>query len=164
MNKAVYAGSFDPITVGHMWMIAECSMLCHPADIVVAIGENPDKTCTFSLEERIRFIEETFEGYPNVCVKSFQNQFLVNFAESIGASHIVRGIRDTRDYEFERGMRHINNDLNPNISTIFLMPPRDVAEVSSSLVKGMIGPEGWHEVVKKYVPEVVYEAILEKYA
>ena len=68
------------------------------------------------------------------------------------------------DYEFERGIRHINGDLQPNITTIFLMPPREIAEVSSSLVKGLIGPQGWQLIVKRYVPlPVVYELILAKF-
>jgi pantetheine-phosphate adenylyltransferase len=66
----------------------------------------------------------------------------------------------TGDYEFERGMRNINDDLQPDITTVFLMPPREMAEVSSSLVKGLIGPEGWRDVVKRYVPMPVYELML----
>jgi phosphopantetheine adenylyltransferase len=71
----------------------------------------------------------------------------------------VRAIRDTRDFEFERGMRHINQDLHPEITTVFLMPPRQIAEVSSSLVKGMVGPEGWQEVVQQYVPAPVFQLL-----
>ena len=100
--------------------------------LVVAIGINPDKRYTFPLEERLR----------------------------IGASHILRGIRSESDYEYERTMRNINGDLDPAICTVFLMPPRDIAEVSSSMVKGLIGPKGWQQVVRKYVPKPVYQHII----
>jgi pantetheine-phosphate adenylyltransferase/8-oxo-dGTP diphosphatase len=74
---------------------------------------------------------------------------------------VLRGIRSESDYEYERTMRHINSDLDRNICSVFLMPPRDIAEVSSSMVKGLVGPDGWQEVVRKYVPEPVYRRLLE---
>ncbi|EGC63914.1 pantetheine-phosphate adenylyltransferase [Neisseria meningitidis 961-5945] len=72
----------------------------------------------------------------------------------------MRGIRSASDYEYERSMRHINSDLAPEISTVFLMPPREIAEVSSTMVKGLVGPEGWTETIHRYVPQAVYEKIL----
>ena len=94
---------------------------------------------------------------------SFENQFLVNYAESVQAAYILRGIRSESDYEYERAMRNINGDLNPNIVTIFLMPPREIAEISSSLVEGLVGPDGWEKIVEKYVPKPVYEKFLDKF-
>ena len=91
---------------------------------------------------------------------SFSERYLIHFAQSIGATHLLRGIRSESDYEYERTMRHINGDLGVNICTVFLMPPRDVAEVSSSMVKGLVGPEGWQTVVRQYVPPPVYKALL----
>ena len=81
---------------------------------------------------------------------------------SIGATHILRGIRSESDYEYERTMRNINGDLDSAICTVFLMPPRDIAEVSSSMVKGLVGPKGWQKVVRKYVPEPVYRQFLKR--
>jgi len=75
----------------------------------------------------------------------------------MNCSYIVRGIRNESDYEFERIMRNINGDLNQNITTIFLMPPREISEISSSFVKGLVGPEGWEQVVKNFVPKYVYD-------
>ena len=94
---------------------------------------------------------------------SFGNQFLVNYAESVGAGYILRGIRSESDYEYERVMRNINSDLNPNIVTVFLMPPREIAEISSSFVERLVGPDGWEKIVEKYVPEAVYEKFLDKF-
>lgn len=161
IKRAVYAGSFDPPTNGHLWMIREAQALFD--ELVVAIGENPDKGCTFSVEERETMLKEIVRGFPNVKIISFKNQFLVNYAQSIDADHIVRGIRTTTDYEYERTMRYINSDLHPEISTVFLMPPREYAEVSSTMIKGMVGPEGWQEVIRQYVPEPVYKKIMNDY-
>ena len=98
--------------------------------------------------------------YRNLSVTSFSNAYLINYAQEIGATHILRGIRSESDYEFERTMRNINGDFDPGICTVFLMPPRDIAEVSSSMIKGLIGPKGWQRVVRKYVPQPVYQHIL----
>jgi len=73
---------------------------------------------------------------------------------------ILRGIRSESDYEYERTMRNINGDLGSGICTVFLMPPRNIAEVSSSMVKGLVGPKGWQRVVRKYVPEPVYRQLI----
>ena len=160
-KTAVYAGSFDPITHGHLWMVEQGVEMFD--ELMIAIGENPDKKYAFSMEERLQALRESVANLPRVSVGSFKNQFLVNYARSVGAHYILRGIRDVRDYEFERGMRHINDDLQPEITTVFLMPPREIAEISSSLIKGLIGPEGWQNEVQRYVPPPVYKLLLAKY-
>jgi phosphopantetheine adenylyltransferase len=78
-------------------------------------------------------------------------------------SHILRGIRSESDYEFERTMRNINGDFDLGICTVFLMPPRNIAQVSSSMIKKLIGPRGWQRVVRKYIPQPVYQHILKKH-
>lgn len=161
MKRAVYAGSFDPITNGHLWMIDRGAQTFD--HLTVAIGINPDKKYTFTLEERLEMLKASITAVPKVEVASFENQYLAHYAESIGAQFILRGIRDVRDYEFERGMRNINQDLHPTITTVFLMPPRDMAEVSSSFVKGLVGPTGWETIVRRYVPEPVCKALVRKY-
>lgn len=159
MKKAVYAGSFDPVTLGHLWMIEHGAAMFD--ELIVAIGVNPDKRYTFSLEQRAAMLRETTAQFANVRVEVFENQYLVNYARQIGASTILRGIRSASDYEFERTMRYINGDLYPDITTVFLMPPREIAEVSSTMVKGLVGPAGWEDVVHRYVPEPVYLRLLE---
>ncbi len=155
----VYAGSFDPPTMGHMFMIEKGADLFR--HLIVSVGINPDKTYTFSLDDRLEMLRDCTEGMDNVEIDHFTNQFLVDYADSVGASCILRGIRSQQDYEFERAMRNVNEDLDPNITTVFLMPPREICEVSSSLVKGLVGPEGWKETVKPYVPDPVYSKLLE---
>ena len=104
-------------------------------------------------------LRESLRTFENVTVVSFANRYLIDFAQSLGATHVLRGIRSESDYEYERTMRYINGDLDGHICTVFLMPPRDIAEVSSSMVKGLVGPQGWEKVVQKYVPDPVYQRL-----
>jgi pantetheine-phosphate adenylyltransferase len=131
--------------------------------LVVAVGINPDKRYTYSVESRLAMLRESTKQFRSVKVTSFSNLYLIHYAESIRATHILRGIRSAGDYEFERAMRNINGDLDDRICTVFLMPPRDISEVSSSMVKGLIGPKGWRKIVRKYVPDPVYHRLLEQH-
>lgn len=158
IRKCVYAGSFDPLTEGHMYMIREGARLFD--ELVVAVGTNPAKHSTFSQEERLDTIRESVRDMPNVSVASFGPVYLVQYAVSIGAQYILRGLRSAHDYEFESTMRNVNSDINPEITTVFLMPPRQFREISSSFVKGLIGPDGWQNVVRPYVPPAVYAMLL----
>ena len=159
LRRAVYAGSFDPPTNGHLWMIREAQALFD--ELIVAIGVNPEKNATYTVDERKTMLRAITTNFPNVRISAFENQFLVNYAKSVGAEYIVRGIRTGSDYEYERSMRYINHDLQPNIATVLLMPPREYAEVSSTMVKGMVGPQNWQEVIRRYVPDAVYEKIMQ---
>lgn len=157
----IYAGSFDPPTVGHMWMIEQAAVLFD--ELIVALGVNPEKRSTFTVEERLDMLRDCASSLRNVRVASFTNEFLINYARKQKASFIVRGIRSETDYEYERVMRNINGDLDPRITTFFLMPPRDIAEVSSSMVKGLVGPKGWQRMIRPYVPPSVYHKLLKKF-
>jgi len=96
---------------------------------------------------------------------TFTNRYLVDYAKSINAQVILRGIRNGQDYVYETAMRNVNEDLRPGcITTVLLMPPRELAEVSSSLVKGLVGPCGWESVVGRYVPAVVLRQIVDREA
>jgi pantetheine-phosphate adenylyltransferase len=158
-RRCVYAGSFDPLTNGHLWMIREGSRLFD--DLVVAIGVHPEKRCTFSVEERSDMLKAALTGIANANVSAFSAHFLADYARQISANYILRGIRGESDYEYERGMRYVNDDLNPELTTIFLIPPRSMVEISSSMVKGLVGPAGWESVVADYVPAPVYRKVLD---
>lgn len=158
---AVYAGTFDPLTFGHLWMIEQGALLFD--HLHVAIGTNPEKKFMFSADERLALLQESTLQIPNVSRNIFPHQFLTRYAKSVGANIILRGIRNASDYEYERTMRNINGDLNSEITTVFLMPPREIAEISSSTVKGLLGPGGWEEIVGKYVPLPVLEKLKEVY-
>lgn len=156
-RKAVYAGSFDPLTNGHLWMVEQgLKMFDH---ITVAIGINPDKSYTYGLEERLAIMRASLPDSDALEISHFENRYLVDYATEIGAGYILRGIRSAPDYEYERGMRHMNAALNDAITTVFLMPPRELAELSSSMVKGLVGPDGWEEHVEKLVPKPVFDAL-----
>jgi len=157
-RAAVYAGSFDPVTLGHMWMIKQGSSMFDK--LVVAVGTNPDKSCHFSLNERIEMLQESIAGVGNVTVDKYPNKYLIKYAGSIGARFILKGIRNSIDYEYEKSISYINRDLNPDIVTVFLLPPRDMVEFSSSIVRGLIGLEGWEDIVGKYVPACVLRRLI----
>lgn len=161
MRVGVYAGSFDPLTNGHLWMIEEGVKTFDR--LIVGIGVNPEKRYTFSIEERVEMVRAATRQFKNLKVEAFGHQFLIKYAESLKAGFILRGIRSESDYEFERVMRNINGDLNRKITTVFLMPPRGIAEISSSMVKGLIGPTGWEKIVKEYVPSPVYDRLLQRF-
>jgi pantetheine-phosphate adenylyltransferase len=141
-----------------MWMIEQGALLFD--QLIVAIGSNPDKRYTFTVEDRLAMLRESVGRLKTVTVMSFSNRYLMEFARSVKATHVLRGIRSGGDYEFERSMRYINGDIEKSVCTVFLMPPRDIAEVSSSMVKGLVGPEGWQGIVRKYVPQPVYKRLL----
>ncbi len=155
---AIYAGSFDLLTTGHLWMIEQGACLFDR--LLVSIGTNPNKQCMFSLEDRLKMLKQSTKQFPHVTIESFPFQYLITYAGTKNAQFLLRGIRSQKDYEAEREMRNINGDFNENITTIFLIPPRKLVEVSSSMVKGLIGPQGWQDVVKNYLPEPVFEFLI----
>lgn len=162
MTKAVYAGSFDPPTNGHMYMIRQGAQLFE--ELIVAVGVNPDKRATFEAETRLSLLREVTKGLPNVTVTSFENQFLIRYAASVGARYILRGIRNGQDFSYELTMRNVNGDLEASVDTVFMIPPRELAETSSSFVKGLVGPDGWEEVLRGFVPPPVYAELLKQYS
>ena len=162
MQTAVYAGSFDPPTNGHLWMISQGLALFDR--LVVAIGQNPSKNYVFSTEERVGLLRSSIPSCERLTITHFDNRYLVDYAKEVGAEFILRGIRSPGDYEYKRVMRHINSDMAPDINTVFLMPPREMAELSSSMVMGMVGPEGWGKTVRRYLPSPVFDALVTKHS
>lgn len=156
---AVYAASFDPPTVGHLWMIERGAELFDR--LHVAVGTNPEKRCTFTLDERRALLAAVTRHPTNIEIGVMGRQFLARYAEQLGARFLLRGIRNETDYLYERQMRHINGDVSSSVTTVFVMPPREIAEVSSSLVKGLVGLEGWEDTVRRYVPPPVLEKLRE---
>ena len=154
-RRAVYAGTFDPITIGHLWMVKQGSIMFD--ELIVSVGVNPEKDCLFPIDDRLDMLRKSVDQFSNVSVSSYINKYLIFYAQSVGAQFILRGIREERDYQNERELRNINGDLGPEITTIFLMPPRELVEVSSHMVKNLVGPDGWEEVVQKYVTFPVFE-------
>jgi pantetheine-phosphate adenylyltransferase len=159
--KGIYAGSFDPPTKGHEWMIKQGAEMFN--ELIIAIGVNPGKKYSFSAEERLEMLSEIAQNYPNVKITVLNNNYLVKYAHERGINYLLRGIRNEDDYKYEKQMRNINDIIEPSCKTIFLMPPQNLGDISSSLVKSLIGPDDWEAVVKQYVPETVYIRLLEKF-
>ncbi|MGD0309473.1 MAG: pantetheine-phosphate adenylyltransferase [Acidobacteriota bacterium] len=130
--RAVYPGTFDPLTNGHLDLIRRCAALFD--DVFVAILSNADKTPLFSLEERVEMLESVVHDMRNVSVTTFDG-LLVDYAERIHASVIVRGIRAISDYEYELQMALMNRQLSSSVETVFLMPALTYSYLSSHLVK-----------------------------
>ncbi|MDB4478720.1 pantetheine-phosphate adenylyltransferase, partial [Akkermansiaceae bacterium] len=128
------------------------------------IGQNPSKNYVFSTEERVDLLRSSIPSCERLTITHFDNRYLVDYAKEVGAEFILRGIRSSGDYEYERVMRHINSDMAPDINTVFLMPPREMAELSSSMVMGMVGPEGWGKTVRRYLPSPVFDALVTKHS
>ena len=148
MRKAVFPGSFDPITLGHQDIIKRSMPLFD--EIVIAIGVNADKKYMFSLEERKRFIEETFKEETKVSVITYEG-LTIDLCHKIKAEFILRGLRNPADFEFEKAIAHTNRALS-NIETIFLLTAAETSFISSSIVRDVIRNGGDYQ---KLVPEAV---------
>ena len=154
---AVYAGSFDPVTYGHIDVMERASKLFQ--SVVVAVGVHPTRSPLFPLKERLKLIAEVAQPYDNVTVKSFDG-LLIDFCESIGARVIVRGLRAATDFEYELQIAHANADLTPEIDTIFLPTRTNYGFVSASLVREIAVHGG---DVSRYAPPCVIKALAAKY-
>jgi len=154
---AVYAGSFDPITKGHLDLVERCAPLVD--ELVVAVLRNAHKHPLFSLEERVDMLGEVLRGFPNVVVDSFDG-LLVDYARSRNALVILRGIRAISDYEYELQMALMNRRLAPEIETMFMMAGEAYSFISSKLVKEVIGLGG---DIRGLVPPSVEERLKERF-
>jgi pantetheine-phosphate adenylyltransferase len=154
---AVYAGSFDPVTNGHVDLIDRASKLFQ--EVIVALGVHPTRTPMFTLEERLGLLREVARAYTNVKVNSFDG-LLIDYCRSVGARVIVRGLRAATDFEYELQIAHANADLMPDIDTIFLPTRTNYGFVSASLVRDIAIHGG---DVSRYAPPVVIEALAAKF-
>ena len=169
--KAVYPGSFDPFTNGHLEILEQAIPLFD--HITLAVAVNPEKpNSLFTLEDRLAFLRDIasnimgFKSYMSLHVGSYPVKgpgalYTVDYAESIGATHIIRGLRNGSDFEYEFAMAQVNKGLNPKIRTVFFMADTDVSSVSSSMVRGLIGPQGWENAVKEYLPMCMWDRFIQ---
>ncbi|WP_249028668.1 pantetheine-phosphate adenylyltransferase [Tannockella kyphosi] len=154
---AVYAGTFDPITNGHMDIIQRASKMYD--ELYVTIFENPNKVGLFSIEQRIKLIQESTKNYSNVKADA-SSKLAVVYAKDMQASVLVRGLRATMDFEYELQLAFSNQYLDDEIDMVFLMTKPSHSYISSSTVKEMASH---HRSVASLVPECVEEALKEKY-
>lgn len=156
MRRAVYPGSFDPMTNGHVNIIERGLLLCD--ELIVAVARNISKTAMFSVDERMEMLREHFGHEPRLKVESFEG-LLVDFAAERECEAVIRGLRAIADFEYEYQMANMNRKLNPAIDTVFLMADPNNFYVSSRLVKevAILGGD-LHGVV----PDAVRERLTER--
>lgn len=158
VKRAIYAGSFDPVTNGHLDVIERAAKLCE--EVIVAVAFNPEKRGLFTPDERVEMLKVAAASLPNVRVTSFHG-LLVDFARNQEASAVIRGIRAVSDFEFEFQMALMNRRLEPKLETLFLMPKEEFSYVSSRLVKEVASLGG---DITHFVPPVAAAALREKYS
>jgi pantetheine-phosphate adenylyltransferase len=155
-GTAVFTGTFDPITLGHLDVIGRGRLLFE--HLLVAIGVNLNKASLFDIEERVEMARQVVGSFPNVSVEAFEG-LTVHFVKRIGARVILRGLRTLSDMEYEFGMTLTNHRLDPEIETVFLMADGEYSHVSSTLIK-QVAYYGGTEALKRFVPEALIPRIL----
>lgn len=148
MKRALFPGSFDPLTLGHYDIIKRGVKLFD--EIVIAIGINAEKKYMFDLEERRHFIEEAFKDQPKVRIMTYEGM-TIDFCKKVKASFILRGLRNPADFEFEKAIAHTNRRLS-KIETVFLLTAANTSHISSSIVRDVIRNKGNYRLL---VPDSV---------
>ena len=138
MKRAVFPGSFDPITLGHLDIIERSIPLFD--EIIIGVGTNSEKKYMFSLKKRMDFIEETFSDSHNISVIEYEG-LTIEFCKKIQADFIIRGLRNPADFEFEKAIAHTNRKLS-GIETVFLLTAAKTSFISSSIVREIISNQG----------------------
>ena len=146
---AIFPGSFDPITIGHVDIIKRALPLFDK--IIISVGLNSEKKYFFSLEKRIQWIQKVFIKNPKIEVKSY-NKLTVEFAKDSNARFLIRGLRNISDFEFEKTMAHANSELNPSIESVFLLTKPKYSFITSTIVRDSLRNNGDYQ---KFVPNQV---------
>ena len=157
MTRAIYPGSFDPVTFGHLDIIKRASKIFD--ELIVGVLNNNSKCPLFSVEKRVKMLNDVVKDLPNVKVMSFEG-LLVDFARKVDAQIIVRGLRAVTDFEYELQMSQTNTVLNENVDTIFFTTSLEYAYLSSSTVReaAYFGAD-----ISKFVPESVVQQVYDKF-
>ena len=156
MRRAIYPGTFDPITTGHLDIINRACKIFD--EIVVAVAQSEAKKPMFALEDRIAMVKASTKQHPKIKVIGFEN-LLVNLSDDLDANFIIRGLRAVSDFEYELQMGYANSSLKKELETIYLMPSLEHAFVSSSVVRTILHFDG---KIDHLVPKEAYEMIMEK--
>ncbi|ELY3760313.1 pantetheine-phosphate adenylyltransferase [Cronobacter universalis] len=155
-TRAIYPGTFDPITNGHLDIITRAASMFD--ELILAVAASPHKKTMFSLDERVTLAQQAAAHLPNVSVTGFSD-LMANFAQSQQANVLVRGLRTAGDFEYEMQLAHMNRHLMPSLESVFLMPSKEWSFISSSLVKEVARHQG---DVSHFLPAHVHQALLEK--
>ena len=155
--KAIYPGSFDPVTLGHIDIVKRASKVVD--ELIIGVLVNTNKSPMFTLDERVELIREVCKDIPNVTVKKFEG-LTVDFARENGADIIIRGLRAVTDFESEMQIAQTNHSIDPSIDTMFFTTSLEYAFLSSTIVKEVASFGG---DISKYVPQTVVEALAKKH-
>lgn len=164
MKKIAFTGSFDPITKGHLWVVQEGLEIAEKVVLMIAV--NPAKKYMFSEEERKDMIFKSLVEYgieDRVEIVLSKNEYVAQSAIDFGCDYLIRGIRSFVDFDYESLIQKANTEVLGGAKTIFVMPPRDLESVSSSFIKNLLGPVGWHWNIKKFITNAVYDALIKNY-
>jgi pantetheine-phosphate adenylyltransferase len=153
MTKAIYPGSFDPVTLGHLNLVQRGAQIFD--ELIVCVASNPGKSPMFSLEERVELFQTAVEGIPTVRVETFDG-LLVDAAKEHNAKVVLRGLRAVSDFDYEFQMAHMNHQLRPGIETMFMMTGEDYFYISSGLVKEVVKLGG---DISRFVPAHVAKSL-----
>ncbi|WBG90910.1 pantetheine-phosphate adenylyltransferase [Pantoea piersonii] len=157
-TKAIYPGTFDPVTLGHLDIVTRAAQMFN--QVVMAVAASPSKKPMFTLEERVDLARSMVAHLPNVEVVGFSD-LMANFARTQQANVLVRGLRAVSDFEYEMQLAHMNRHLLPTLESVFLMPTEGFSFISSSLVKEVARHGG---DVSAFLPPYVLQALLAKLA
>ena len=146
---AVFPGSFSPFTIGHQSIIDRSLALFDK--IIIAIGINSEKNQYFSIEERMQWLKEIYEKHPKIEIKFYEG-LTVDFCKKEDAKFIIRGLRDSHDFKFEKNIAQMNHEINNEIETIFLMTPPEISHNSSTTIRDIIKNGG---DVSKFIPKQI---------
>lgn len=152
---AVFPGSFDPITSGHVDILLRALPLFD--EVIVAIGENSQKKSLFPLETRLNWIKKVFVNEPKIIVDSFSG-LTVNYCKAKNSNYILRGIRSASDFDYEKTIAHLNNAMFPEIETILILSKPELSSISSTIVREIIRGKG---KVEKFVPAAIAREMTE---
>ncbi len=155
MKIAIFPGSFDPITNGHIDLVRRFAPLFDK--IIVAVGVNSAKKGLFSVEQRIKWLEEVFENDPIIDVGQFKG-LTVNYCKQEGAKYLIRGLRNASDFDYEKTISQLNNIIGDNVETLFFISKPEYSHISSTIVREIIKGKG---DISTFVPEFMAEEIYE---
>jgi pantetheine-phosphate adenylyltransferase len=148
-KTAIFPGSFSPFTVGHQSVVDRALPLFDK--IIISIGINSEKNQYFSIEERLQWIKDVYGNNPKIEVKFYEG-LTVDFCKKENANYILRGLRDSHDFKFEKGIAQMNKDLNKEIETIFIITPPEISHISSSIIRDIIKNGG---DVSQFLPKEI---------
>ncbi|NNE25631.1 MAG: pantetheine-phosphate adenylyltransferase [Saprospiraceae bacterium] len=157
MKIALFPGSFDPITLGHLDIVRRAKPLFD--EIVIAVGENEQKKYLFSMEQRVEWLQRVFEDEPQMKVMQYKG-LTVNFAKDLGANYLLRGLRNASDFDYEKTISQLNNIIGEGLETVFLISHPEMSHISSTIVREIIKGKG---DVSAFVPEIIHNDLKNKF-